>query len=60
MLGECAQKYADIPRISYAQHMEDILIDRVFHDLRRTGTFMDIGANHPYIDNNSYFFYLRG
>jgi FkbM family methyltransferase len=60
VLGECAQKYADIPRISYAQHMEDILIDRVFHDLRRTGTFMDIGANHPYIDNNSYFFYLRG
>jgi FkbM family methyltransferase len=52
------QTRTDVPRISYAQNMEDILIDRVFGD--RTGAYVDIGANHPYIDSNTYFFYLRG
>jgi FkbM family methyltransferase len=47
-----------VPRHSYAQNMEDILLDRVFHG--QTGTYMDVGANHPYIDSNTYFFYLRG
>jgi FkbM family methyltransferase len=45
-------------RISYAQNMEDILLDRLFRG--RPGTFVDVGANHPFIDNNTYFFYLRG
>src|SRR5947208_11366481 len=45
-------------RVSYAQNGEDILLDRLFHG--RPGTFMDLGGNHPYIDNNTYFFYLRG
>jgi FkbM family methyltransferase len=45
-------------RISYAQNMEDILLDRLFGG--QAGTFMDIGANHPFIDSNTYFFYLRG
>src|SRR4051794_30113943 len=45
-------------RISYAQNGEDILLDRLFGG--RPGTFLDIGANHPFIDNNTYFFYLRG
>ena len=45
-------------RISYAQNMEDILLDRLFRG--RPGTFMDIGANHPFLDSNTYFFYLRG
>ena len=45
-------------RISYAQNMEDILLDRVFKG--RPGTFMDIGANHPFLESNTYFFYLRG
>jgi FkbM family methyltransferase len=52
------QTLHDVPRISYAQNMEDILLDRVFAG--RVGTFLDIGANHPYVDNNTYFFYLRG
>jgi FkbM family methyltransferase len=46
------------PRISYAQNQEDILLDRLFRD--RPGTFMDVGGNHPFIDNNTYFFYVRG
>jgi FkbM family methyltransferase len=38
--------------------MEDILLDRVLTG--RTGTFMDVGAHHPIVENNTYFFYLRG
>jgi FkbM family methyltransferase len=38
--------------------MEDILLDRLFGGER--GTFIDIGANHPFQDSNTYFFYLRG
>lgn len=45
-------------RVSYAQSMEDLLLDRLFPD--QAGTFMDIGANHPFLDSNTYFFYLRG
>ncbi len=46
------------PKISYAQNMEDILLDRLFQG--QVGTFLDIGGNHPYLDSNTYFFYLRG
>ncbi len=46
------------PRISYAQNLEDILLDRVLGD--RRGRYLDIGANHPFLDSNTYFFYLRG
>jgi FkbM family methyltransferase len=45
-------------RISYAQNMEDILLDRLFAG--RVGSFVDVGANHPFIDSNTYFFYVRG
>jgi FkbM family methyltransferase len=48
----------EIARVSYAQNMEDILLDRVFRG--RAGTYMDIGANHPFLESNTYFFYLRG
>lgn len=47
-----------LPRISYAQNHEDILIDRVFKG--EVGTFMDIGACHPFLDSNTWFFYERG
>jgi FkbM family methyltransferase len=45
-------------RISYAQNAEDILLDRLFGD--QVGAFLDVGANHPIIGNNTYFFYERG
>jgi FkbM family methyltransferase len=45
-------------RISYAQNAEDILLDRLFRG--RPGSFLDVGGNHPFLDNNTYFFYLRG
>src|SRR5436305_14357375 len=45
-------------RVSYAQNAEDMLLDALFRG--RPGTFVDIGANHPFTDNNTYFFYVRG
>ena len=36
-----------LPRISFAQNQEDILLDRLFHG--QVGTYLDIGANHPVI-----------
>jgi FkbM family methyltransferase len=48
----------EVPRYSYAQNMEDILLDRMFEG--QVGTYMDIGANHPTIESNTQFFYLRG
>ncbi len=47
-----------LPRISYSQNGEDILLDRFFQG--RKGSFLDIGAYHPVIDNNTFFFYERG
>ncbi len=47
-----------VPRVSYAQNGEDILLDRVFGDL--VGTFIDLGACHPHWDSNTFFFYERG
>jgi FkbM family methyltransferase len=47
-----------IPRVSYAQSMEDILLDRLFDG--KVGRYMDVGANHPVLDSNTHFFHLRG
>src|SRR5947209_8363684 len=49
---------ASVPRISYAPNHEDILLDRIFGD--HVGTFMDVGACGPTVDNRTYFFYRRG
>lgn len=57
-LSAPVERFGPVSRISYAQNMEDILLDRVFRG--RPGTFMDVGGNHPFIDNNTYFFYVRG
>ncbi len=47
-----------LPRVSFAQNMEDLLLDRVFRD--RVGSFMDVGAHHPVLDSNTCFFHARG
>jgi FkbM family methyltransferase len=46
------------PRISYSQNQEDILLDRFFAG--HVGTYVDVGAHHPVVDNNTQFFYERG
>lgn len=48
-------------KISYSQNGEDILISRIFRNLNITNIFyLDIGANHPKIYNNTYLLYLNG
>ena len=51
-------KVAQIPRVSYSQNGEDILLDRVFGNF--VGSFMDLGASHPRWDSNTCFFHQRG
>ncbi len=53
-----AEPPRDLPRVSYAQNGEDVWLDRLFAG--QVGTYVDIGANHPTLDSNTYFFYLRG
>ncbi len=48
----------EIPRVSYAQNGEDILLDRLFGD--HVGRYMDVGSGHPIYCNNTFFFYERG
>jgi FkbM family methyltransferase len=49
-------------KLSYAQQGEDLAmwqILRLVLDIERP-TYMDIGAHHPVVDNNTYYFYERG
>lgn len=48
-------------KISYSQNGEDILISRIFRNLKIDNIFyLDIGANHPQNYNNTYLLYLNG
>ncbi|MFA5216695.1 glycosyltransferase [Sulfuricurvum sp.] len=47
------------PRISYAKNSEDILLDRVLHDIRR-GFYLDIGASDPLMDSATALLYEKG
>ena len=43
----------------YGQEGEDAILYRLIGS-KRNGTYMDIGANHPVLYSNTYFFYRRG
>jgi len=46
---------------SYSQYSEDILIRAVFDVMGiHNPTYLDIGANHPYLLSNTYLFYSTG
>lgn len=48
-------------RISYAQSGEDLIIERFLKTLNVSKPFyVDIGANHPTMLNNTYLFYKKG
>jgi FkbM family methyltransferase len=57
-----AQPKAWKPRHSYAQQGEDIILwHMVAEVLKRSPiTYLDIGAHHPVINNNTYLFYEKG
>ncbi len=45
--------------ISYAQNQEDVVLFRLRSEVDR-GTYIDVGAAHPIIDNVTYALYLEG
>lgn len=45
--------------ISYAQNFEDVVLNRVFHDVQE-GRYVDIGAYDPTVDSVTRHFYERG
>jgi FkbM family methyltransferase len=45
--------------ISYAQNFEDVVLNRVFHDVQQ-GRYVDIGAYDPTVDSVTRHFYERG
>jgi FkbM family methyltransferase len=46
---------------SYSQCGEDIIIQFIFNNLKITKpTYIDIGANHPFLINNTFLFYKSG
>lgn len=49
-------------RLSYAQVGEDLVLWHIAHDVLgiQQPTYMDIGAHHPVINNNTFLFYERG
>jgi FkbM family methyltransferase len=49
-------------RFTYAQQGEDVALWQILHNVLgiEHPTYMDIGAHHPVINNNTYLFYARG
>jgi len=45
--------------ISFAQNGEDVLLSRVFAG-QATGSYVDVGAGHPWVDSVTCHFYLQG
>lgn len=55
-------RYKKSYKKSYAQCGEDIIIKFIFDNVLKINkpTFIDIGANHPYLGSNSFLFYKNG
>ena len=49
-------------RLSYAQVGEDLVLWHIAYDMLgiQNPTYMDIGAHHPVLNNNTFLFYERG
>jgi len=46
-------------RLSYAQSGEDMILDTIFCNVKN-GFYIDIGANNPWVQSNTCFFYKKG
>lgn len=44
----------------FGQWAEDVLVRKQFHPLKKTGTYLDLGAYHPFSSSNTAFFWLKG
>lgn len=58
-MSKLSDKMKKQPKVSYAQNFEDIILDRIFEDVKK-GFYIDIGANHPSVDSVTKLFYDRG
>ena len=48
-------------KVSYSQAGEDLILKYLFESKGlSTPTYLDIGTNHPYLNNNTYLFYRNG
>ena len=46
-------------RLSFSQSGEDMILDTIFCDISN-GTYVDVGANNPFIQSNTHYFYRKG
>jgi FkbM family methyltransferase len=55
------QLFRGTANYSFSQVGEDIIIKTLLRDLGITApAYLEIGSNHPVVDNNTYLFYLKG
>ena len=48
-------------KYSYSQVGEDIVVNYLFRSINiHQPTYLEIGSNHPFVDNNTYLFYCKG
>lgn len=48
-------------KYSYSQVGEDIIVDYLFRSINiKHPSYLEIGSNHPFVDNNTYLFYCKG
>ncbi|MFT4850375.1 MAG: hypothetical protein ACI83B_002932 [Sediminicola sp.] len=52
-------KYYSYQNLSFAQEGEDMILSRLFEDVKN-GYYIDVGAHHPIRFSNTYKFYLKG
>ena len=45
-------------RFSYSQLGEDMILDTIICNTQR-GVYVDIGANNPYLQSNTHYFYKK-
>ena len=51
--------YSKYSKISYSRSNVDLIIDRIFKDVKK-GIYVDVGCNHPIKYNNTYLLYNKG
>jgi len=55
------QPFADKANLSYAQQGEDLILANIFAHLGMSQLlYLDVGAHHPVVSNNTFLFYERG
>ena len=53
--------FGSVGRVSFSQYGEDLIINGIFDTIGISHPrYIDIGAHHPTLLNNTYFFYRRG